>query len=96
MCSHYFYTLLFHDFHELINFFTTPDDEIPVDPEPDYSDPENEDKDEDYDELRKNVRNRISKILTHEEWDKIVAKADKLPDGSAGTYLIYIYMCIIA
>ena len=66
------------------HFIFTPLDEdiLPEDPAPDYSDPENGDREEDYVEMRKNVRNRISKILTREEWDKIVAKADKLPEGS--------------
>ena len=68
--------------HSHFIFAPLDEDILTEDPAPDYSDPENEDREEDYVEMRKNVRNRISKILTHEEWDKIVAKADRLPEGS--------------
>ena len=52
-------------------------------PQPDYSDDENDDtkttsvdddKEEDYVELRKTVKNRISAMLTREEWDQILDK----------------------
>ena len=43
-------------------------------PTPDYSD-DDDTKEEDYVELRKTVKNRISAMLTREEWDQVLDRS---------------------